>query len=159
MLRRTVRGVTPELQVVAHALRRAPTAAEAVLWSALQGRRLRGLKFRFQHPVGTFVLDFYCPALRLVVEVDGAIHEDAAVAGKDRERQRYLENYGYRVIRFQNETVLKDLALVLDRILEAVSVQELHPAHRPPRLDSFSGSEDEEPIPRDEEQGRVSIPL
>ncbi len=70
------------------------TPAEVHLWSSLKGKQLAGLKFRCQHPVGNFILDFYCPAYKLVVEVDGEIHNYQI--DRDRARTSKLEEYGYR---------------------------------------------------------------
>ncbi len=71
---RLVRGTTPEIQTAAQEMRREMTPAEEVLWEALRKKQFLGLRFRRQHPVGLFILDFYCPALKLVVEVDGPNH-------------------------------------------------------------------------------------
>jgi len=68
-----IRGTTPEIEAAARRLRRNMTPAEQKLWNALRGKQLDGLKFRAQHPVGPFVLDFWCPARKLVVEVDGGV--------------------------------------------------------------------------------------
>jgi very-short-patch-repair endonuclease len=113
--RRRVRGVTPELLAAAKELRHRMTPAEQVLWRALQNRQLGGLRFRNQYPVGPFVLDFYCPAYKLVIEVDGSIHEQQTE--QDAARTEHLEAYGYRVLRFHNDEVLTNLAGVLERIL------------------------------------------
>ena len=112
-----IRGTTPEIEAAARRMRRNMTPAEKTLWEALRRKQLGGLKFRAQHPVGPFVLDFYCPACKLVVELDGGVHKDQAV--QDEARTRQLEDYGYTVIRFRNEEVLGDLASVLERILAA----------------------------------------
>jgi very-short-patch-repair endonuclease len=101
---------------VAQEMRRALAPAELRLWNALRGKQLAGLRFRCQHPVGPFILDFYCAALRLVVEVDGPIHSDPDQRTRDAARTERLETYGYRVLRFSNEAVLEDLAGVLERI-------------------------------------------
>jgi len=93
------------------------TPAEQVLWEALRGKKLDGLKFRPQHPVGPFILDFWCPARKLVVELDGDIHQGQE--DYDDARTKQLESYGYRVIRFHNEEVLADLPSVLEKISEA----------------------------------------
>lgn len=119
---RRVRHVSPELQEIARQFRREPTPAELRLWEALRGRRLHGLRWRFQHPVGTFVLDFYCPACKLVIEVDGSIHNLPAVLERDEERQRLLEAYGYRVLRFRNEQVETNLSQVLDEVAAAATL-------------------------------------
>jgi very-short-patch-repair endonuclease len=90
------------------------TEAERVLWEALRGRRLAGLRFRRQHPVGRFILDFYCPIAKLCVEVDGGIHD--LQAEQDAERSAALAAGGYRVVRVRNEEVLQDLPSALARI-------------------------------------------
>jgi very-short-patch-repair endonuclease len=85
--------------------------------------RLGGLRFRSQHPVGAFVLDFYCPSCKLVVEVDGVVHDQQVEY--DEARTEHLNGYGYRVIRFRNEEVLHELPSVLERILAAASGDQL----------------------------------
>jgi very-short-patch-repair endonuclease len=112
-----IRGTTAEIEEAARRLRRNMTPAEQRLWEALKGRHLAGLKFRRQHPVGPFVLDFYCPERKLVVELDGAIH-DNQVNG-DHARTEQLAGYGYRVIRLGNEEVFHDLDSVVRRILRS----------------------------------------
>jgi very-short-patch-repair endonuclease len=111
-----IRGTTLEIEAAARRLRRNMTPAERILWEALKGKKLSGLRFRAQHPVGPFILDFYCPARKLVVELDGGVHEEQA--GYDEARTQQLEDYGYHVIRFRNEEVLTDLPSVLERILQ-----------------------------------------
>ncbi len=101
-------------------LRRDSTGAEQLLWEALRDRQPRGLKFRRQHPVKPFILDFYCPSCKLAVELDGAVHDGQA--GQDEWRTEYLAQFGYRVIRFRNEEVLADLPAVLGRIAHAASI-------------------------------------
>ena len=113
-----VRGNSEVVQQVAREMRREMTPAEAVLWGALRNRAL-GVKFRRQHPVGRFVLDFWCPDLRLAVEVDGDVHDSQQE--RDAERTRVLAAYRCRVIRFRNEEVLHDLPSVLQRIRVALS--------------------------------------
>ena len=114
---RRIRGTTPEIEAAARRLRRAMTPVELALWQALRGKQLDGLKFRPQHPVGQFILDFWCPACRLAVELDGGAH--AGQQQQDQARTEKLEEYGYRVIRFRNEEVLYDLPSVLERIRQA----------------------------------------
>ena len=115
VMRSSVRGTTCEVEEAARALRNEPTPAERVLWGALRRQQLGGLRFRRQHPVGRFVLDFYCPGARLAVEVDGGIHDHQAE--RDAERTAILKAAGYRVLRFRNDEVSKDLPSVLRRIL------------------------------------------
>src|SRR5437660_7946153 len=85
------------LRDAARSFRRAPTRSEEMLWRELRGSRL-GVKFRRQHPIGPLVVDFRCPQLHLIVEVDGPIHEQQPE--RDAARQKLLEDRGYRVIRF-----------------------------------------------------------
>jgi very-short-patch-repair endonuclease len=99
--------------------RQAPTRSEAALWQALRARRLRGLKFRRQHPVGPFILDFYCPAHRLAVEVDGPIH--AQQPTRDRLRQKLIEQHRIRFVRLTSAEVEKDLDAALLKIHQAVA--------------------------------------
>ncbi|MBL8128614.1 MAG: endonuclease domain-containing protein [Chloroflexia bacterium] len=112
----------------ARELRTSETHAEAVLWEALRGRKLNGLKFRRQHPIGPFVADFCCAKRRLIVELDGDIH--ATQQERDAEREALLHQAGYSVIRFANEQVLHDLAAVLEAI--DVASRQL-----PPRREGF----------------------
>ncbi len=90
---------------------------EHVLWFALRKNRLAGLKFRRQHPIEPYVVDFYCPAAKLVVEVDGESH--VGQAADDESRERFLARQGLRVVRFTNDDVLNDMDAVLEAILEA----------------------------------------
>jgi very-short-patch-repair endonuclease len=93
------------------------TPAEQVLWDHLRGRRLDDLKFRRQHPLGPFIVDFFCPAHRLVVELDGEVHDYQLE--NDRDRTCYLKSQGYQVIRFRNAEVERDIESVLTPILKA----------------------------------------
>lgn len=115
----TIRGTTPEVRAAPKVLRWELTAAERELWEALKGRRLNGLKFRCQHPVGPYVLDFYYPEHHLVVEVDGGIHERPDQAAYDADRTEQLEAFGYRVLRVRNEDVFRNLSGVLAEIAAA----------------------------------------
>ena len=113
------RQITPELQQTAWQLREALTPAEQVLWEALRDKRLNGLKFRRQHPVEQFILDFYCPLHKLAIELDGGIHDTHGE--QDAARTAHLNAHGYQVTRFRNEEVLTALPSVLKRILLAVA--------------------------------------
>jgi very-short-patch-repair endonuclease len=105
---------------IARNLRQCQTDPESTLWECLRHRRLGGFKFRRQHPVaGThFVVDFLCYEARLVVEIDGPVHQ--AQCQSDAERQSLIEAQGYQVIRFTNEEVINHLQDVLAAILEMV---------------------------------------
>ena len=90
---------------LAKAQRQEPTAAEAAAWALLRNRRCLGLKFRRQHVIRGFIVDFYCPELRLGVEVDGAVHRDRSQAEYDEARSRALATAGIGVVRISNEQV------------------------------------------------------
>jgi very-short-patch-repair endonuclease len=109
-------------------LRVRQTPAESILWEALRNRRLDGLKFRRQHPVGPFVVDFCCPERRLAIELDGAVH--AAQWENDAERESLLATACYRVLRFPNDAVRDNLPAVLAAI-HAAAVSELPPLASP----------------------------
>ncbi|HLL84113.1 MAG TPA: DUF559 domain-containing protein [Longimicrobium sp.] len=112
---RRVRRTFRELDEAAKALRERSTPAEAVLWEGLRAKRLGGYKFRRQHPVGRFVLDFYCASQKLCVEADGAVHDGQQE--RDAARDAVLASYNVRVIRFRNEEILNNVEGVLARIL------------------------------------------
>jgi very-short-patch-repair endonuclease len=97
----------------ARSLRRRSTRAEWALWLALRDRRLGGLKFTRQQPIGPYYVDFICRELRLVIEVDGGQHADSA---SDRRRDAQLNSLGYRVIRVWNNDVLGNLEGVLQML-------------------------------------------
>lgn len=115
---KAIRGTSRELEQAARAMRREPTVAEQLLWGALQKKQVAGLKFRRQHPVGRFVLDFYCPSIKLVVEVEGDIHDSQPE--QDAARTTVVETYGYRAMRFRNDEVMHDLPGVVSRIAAVV---------------------------------------
>jgi very-short-patch-repair endonuclease len=114
------RGNSIELQTAARAMRRQPTAAEDRLWQALRGEAL-GVRFRRQHPVGRFILDFWCPAAQLVVEVDGDVHD--LQPERDAARTEALAAFDYHEVRFRNSEVLNDLPSVLQRIRAEISAR------------------------------------
>src|SRR6266498_1020875 len=92
----------------ARELRGAPTAAEGQAWELLRNRRLFHLKFRRQHAIGRFIVDFYCAELKLVLELDGGIHGDAERAAYDAARATWLEAHGFRVIRLPNHQLSEE---------------------------------------------------
>jgi very-short-patch-repair endonuclease len=114
MTRTTKNGLTP----LARALRAQCTDAERHLWFELRDRRLAGAKFRRQVPLGRYVADFACARARLIVELDGGQH--AEQVARDAARTRWLEQRGYRVLRFWNDQVLSEMDGVLAAIAEAL---------------------------------------
>jgi ATP-dependent DNA helicase RecQ len=98
----------------ARTLRRDNTSPEQLLWRALRNAQVGGLKFRRQHPIGPYVVDFYCRGSGLVVEVDGMSHDDRL--RRDSERTAYLQRQSLRVLRVTNEDVMRDLDAVVREI-------------------------------------------
>ena len=111
------RRTTPEIRQRARELRTHMTASEILLWENLRNRQLGEFKFRRQHPLGQFVVDFYCPACRLVIEIDGEIHLEQG--DYDLIRTEQLKALGCQVVRFYNWEVENYLELVLKSILSA----------------------------------------
>src|SRR5215203_1283632 len=97
-------------------LRDQDTWAERVMWEQLRGRRFLGLKFRRQFPIDGFVSDFCCYELRLVVELDGRVHEETSQAQRDQYRDAHIRSLGYAILRFPNEMILNELPAVLQKI-------------------------------------------
>jgi very-short-patch-repair endonuclease len=118
-IRRTIRNTLPELLDHAREMRADPTPAEEILWEELRSRTLNGLKFRRQHTVNAYILDFWCPACKLAIELDGSAHDTPEAQEYDAIRQQHLESFGYTVLRFRNEQVLEDTPGVLQQILAA----------------------------------------
>jgi len=102
-------------------LRREQTKAEAFLWSRLRNKRFNGLKFYRQYGVGRYILDFFCPSIKLVIEVDGGHHAKEANENYDKHRSLYLKSEEIKVIRFWNNQVLGNMESVLQMILEVVN--------------------------------------
>ena len=100
----------------ANKLKRCMTEAEKLLWKELRNRKLDGYKFRRQHPIGQFIADFYCHEAKLVIEVDGVIHDEIEVKERDQERTHMIENLGLTVIRFKNIEIKNNLKEALEKI-------------------------------------------
>jgi len=103
-------------RAVAGKLRSKTTPHERALWRALKDLPIEGTHFRRQAPIGRYVVDFFCSAKHLIIELDGGHHNDDENAERDRERQAWLEQEGYRVIRFWNSEITSNLTGVLERI-------------------------------------------
>ena len=100
----------------ANSLKKTMTEAEVILWNELRNKKLLSTKFRRQHPIDRFIVDFYCHEKKLVIEVDGGIHNMTDVRERDENRSAELENLGLKIIRFKNEEVLQNIGLVLEKI-------------------------------------------
>ena len=112
---KTAKANESEQKILRKELRSHATPAEAVLWKMLKGRNADGMKFRRQQGIGPYVLDFYCPELRLCVELDGSSHDYKYEY--DEQRTEFLQNQGIRVLRFSNEQVWQGLDFVVDEIV------------------------------------------
>lgn len=108
----------------ARTMRREPTEAEERLWRALRDRRLDGAKFRRQVPLPPYVADFLCAEAMLIVEVDGSQHGDSVA---DEARTRFLHGKGFRVLRFWNDEVLREIGPVCDMIVAYLRDRNLKP--------------------------------
>jgi very-short-patch-repair endonuclease len=95
-------------------MRSDPTEAENLLWQRLRRHKLYGLSFRRQHSIGRFIVDFYCAKARLVIEIDGPVHQYRAE--EDKARQEYLEGHKLKVLRFNNNIVLNNIDEVIKQI-------------------------------------------
>ena len=109
----------PETRALARRLRQALTLPEGLLWKALKARRQEGLHFRRQHPLGPYVLDFYCSQARLCIEVDGYSHGVADRPERDAARDRRLASQGIETLRLRAGLVLEDLHAALGMIRTA----------------------------------------
>ena len=108
-------GAVKHLYQRARELRNNATHAETLLWGYLRTKPL-GFKFRRQHPYSIFILDFYCHALKLVIEADGAIHNLPDVKSHDKERQDLIESDGLIVLRFTNDSIENSFEIVIKEI-------------------------------------------
>jgi very-short-patch-repair endonuclease len=101
----------------ARVLRGKQTRAETIMWELLRDRRCANLKFRRQHQIGDYIADFYCDEKKLVVELDGPVHDGTKQAKKDKSRDAYLQSIGLTVLRFRNEHFLSNPEVILQEIV------------------------------------------
>ena len=115
------KGASPKIFSNAKKLRENQTQAEEKLWLAVKNNQIEGYKFRRQHPLSIYIADFYCHALKLVIEIDGGYHLDEEQRLLDEKRTSDIEFQGLKVIRFTNDEVLLQLPEVLDTIKAFIS--------------------------------------
>ena len=115
------KGASPQIFSNAKKLRENQTQAEEKLWLAVKNNQIEGYKFRRQHPLSIYIADFYCHALKLVIEIDGGYHLDEEQRLLDEKRTSDIEFQGLKVIRFTNDEVLLQLPEVLDTIKAFIS--------------------------------------
>ena len=97
-------------------LRKNLTSAEAFLWKQLQNRKLKGRKFRRQHSIENFIVDFYCPEEKLIIELDGEVHKNPEAEEHDSKHTERLRSMGFKILRFENKMVFDALPSVLKEI-------------------------------------------
>ena len=105
-------------KILRQTLRNNIASAEAILWRMLKGKKVDGLKSRWQFGIGQYVLDFFCPEIRLGIELDGGVHKTSYTHEYDEMRSRFLAENGIRVLRFENEEVYNNV----EGIIEAIRV-------------------------------------
>jgi len=101
-------------------LRNNMTAAEKILWMHLKNN-INGFKIRRQHPIGNYITDFFCHKAKLIIEIDGSVHNNEEVKVNDEIRQKDLENLGYTIIRYTNDQIFNQIEDVLNNISEIVN--------------------------------------
>ena len=123
-------------------LRNNGTSAEATFWKLIKGKQIDGLKFRRQHGVGPYILDFYCPQLQLCIELDGEVHSTTEAMDYADTRARYLINEkDIWVIRFENRVVFENPTLIVDEIREVARKRRENPTTSPYGYSSFQKEE------------------
>ena len=103
------------------------TPAEQLLWTKFRSKQCHSFKFRRQHAIGSFIVDFFCPEQLLVVEIDGDVHAEKTKITKDRQRERRLRSLGLQVIRYTNYEVLNNLDGVLEHLLAVLTTGSTSP--------------------------------
>jgi very-short-patch-repair endonuclease len=115
----------PDQKTRRRALRKVMPFAEVLIWNRIRDRQLLGCKFRRQFSVGPYILDFYCPELKLVIEIDGDTHAGEEAEKRDLERQRFIESFGIHFFRFTNPEVLQSLDGVMEQIATVIQERRL----------------------------------
>jgi len=115
-------GSNPFAFQKAKELRNKMTDAESVLWESLRNKQFLGLKFRRQHPVSRFIVDFYCHKYKLVIELDGNIHDLSDVKTNDNNRENELKEFGLKILRLKNIEITNNLSKSLDKIKKEIEL-------------------------------------
>ena len=113
----------PNLKANARQLRQNLTDSERVLWQRLRSKQIADVQFYCQKPIGDYIVDFYAPKAKLVIEIDGSQHLEAPHVEKDRERDEYLGSLGLMVLRFNSRQALKETEAVMEFIYQAVTTR------------------------------------
>ncbi len=113
-------GATPDVFKKAKELRKLETRAEKIIWTRLCKNQILGLQFRWQHPINRFIADFYCPKIKLSIEIDGSIHDIPENKVYDIGRSEILNDFGIAVIRFTNKQIIEDIDNTINQIKKTV---------------------------------------
>ena len=116
----TAKSNSTEQKDLRRSLRNNATAPEALLWRRLKGGQVNGMKFRRQHGMGPYVMDFYCPEYRLCIELDGEVHNTEGAYRHDTVRDRFLNENGITVLRFKNDVIRWNMEAIVNEILKFV---------------------------------------
>lgn len=119
-------GASTEILARAKKLRTQQTGTEKVLWKKLDKSNFENLRFRRQHPIGRFIVDFYCHKLMLAIELDGSVHNKTEVAERDEGREHELKKLRLRILRFTNHDVIHDMDHILEKIKKLKTQKEKH---------------------------------
>ena len=114
----TAKSNSTEQKDLRRSLRNNATAAEALLWRRLKGGQVNGMKFRRQHGMGPYVMDFYCPEYRLCIELDGEVHNTEGAYRHDQVRDRFLSENGITVLRFKDDVIRWNMEAIINEILK-----------------------------------------
>ena len=120
-------GASPEIFRRAKELRANLTPAESVLWMYLNRNQLNGFRFKSQHPIHTFIADFYCHSARLVIELDGGVHDSLEQQIYDSNRTYLITEFGLTIVRFRNDEVLQNIQHVIETIRTYLNKASYHP--------------------------------
>jgi very-short-patch-repair endonuclease len=112
-----------DLKSLARELRKKQTDSESALWSHLRRKQIEGVSFYRQKPIGKYIVDFFAPSVKLVIEVDGSQHIEDDHFQKDRNRDEYLAGLGFKVLRFNSRVVLTETEAVLEIIYRTITEQ------------------------------------
>jgi very-short-patch-repair endonuclease len=126
----TKKGVT-KLLALRRRLRANQTSAEQLLWLKLRSKQIHGLKFRRQHEIGSYIVDFFCPERNLVIEIDGDVHATETHQINDLEREKHLKSLGLQVIRYTHDQVINNLDGVLEDLALRLSPDSTSPKPLP----------------------------
>ena len=112
-----------EKNILARKLRQNQTPQETKMWNILRNQQIKGCKFRRQYPIGEYIVDFVCKEIKLIIEIDGGQHNTPEQINYDKKRTKYLNSKGYKVLRFWNNEIDKNLEGVYKKIVDVISIQ------------------------------------